>query len=363
MTAPTPSIFPAHRELPIFEALPELRAVVPVRPLVHGPTPVGPCDALEDWLGRGGVFQKRDDLASPLYGGNKVRRFELLLADAERRGAKHLVTVGGLASTQVLATILFGKALGFDVTAAMFDQPVTTFARRILRAAHASGGHLIHAGGYLQTALSTLKAHRGATDPYLVLPGASTPLPLVGFVDAMLELGEQIRRGEVPRPDILVVPSGSAGTLAALSVGCQLLGYPTRVVGVRITEALACNHATVRVLVEALLRFLGRHSPRARRLRGADCRFEVFGGALGGGYGHPTVPSVAAIPAVEKLLGVPGEVTYSAKGMVGLRAIARANPRATVLYWHTLSSAPLPGSVDAPAPPGFESVFAAPVVV
>ena len=125
---------------------PDLAVSVPWTPLAHVPTPVEPCAAIADYLGRGDVWVKRDDLVSPLYGGNKIRRYEYLLADAAARGARTVVTAGGLGSTQVLSTILFGRALGFDVTAALFDQPVTKFVRRALLAGHAAGGTLLHGG-------------------------------------------------------------------------------------------------------------------------------------------------------------------------------------------------------------------------
>jgi D-cysteine desulfhydrase len=72
------------------------------RPLVARPTPVERL-ALGDWLACDSVWHKRDDRANALYGGNKVRRYEFVLADALQRNAEHIVTVGGLASTQVMA--------------------------------------------------------------------------------------------------------------------------------------------------------------------------------------------------------------------------------------------------------------------
>ena len=167
---------------------PELAGVVPWRPLVHAPTPVEPATAAEPYLGRDGVWIKRDDLVSPVYGGNKVRRFEHLLADAEARGARELVTVGGLASTQVIATVLFGVAAGFDVTAVLFDQPVTSFVRRALLTDAAGGAKLVYGGGYARTAWRTLRAVSRSSKPYFIAPGASGAMANLGYVDAMLEL-------------------------------------------------------------------------------------------------------------------------------------------------------------------------------
>ena len=338
--SPIPAPIPADRKEPLlFAELPALARAVPFRALVHAPTPVESAAAIEGWLGRGGVFHKRDDLVSPLYGGNKVRRFEYLLADAERRGARTLVTVGGYASTQVMATVLFGRALGFEVTATLFDQPVTDFARRAVLTDAAGGARLVFGGGYARTTARTIQAYHASEKPYLILPGASTPLALLGYVDAMLELGEQVKRGEAPRPDVIVVPAGSGGTLAALALGAAILRWPTEVVGVRITDLIACNRATVGFLVASLARFLNKHGGRSLGVRAADARFTLHHGAIGRGYGYPTPEAAEAIPMVERLIGVPGEPTYSGKGVAALRVIARERPKATILYWHTLSSA------------------------
>jgi D-cysteine desulfhydrase len=356
-------LLPDRREPPIFAELPALRHAVPWRPLVHAPTPVEPCRT--PFLDREGVFHKRDDRVSPLYGGNKIRRFEFLLADAERRGARSLVTVGGLASTQMMATVLFGRRLGFAVHAVLFDQPVTSFARGVVLTGAAAGGQLVRGGGYLATTLRAFAVYRRASRPYLIFPGASSPLAVLGYVDAMLELGEQVRRGEVPRPDIIVVPAGSGGTLVGLAVGAALLRWPTMVTGVRITDLIACNRATLRWRIEAVARFLARHGGRSALRSLGEAPFALHHGAIGGGYGHPTREAIAAIPEVERLTGVPGEVTYSGKGLAGLRAVVREHPRATVLYWHTLSSVrpDVPAIGPEALAPAFAPVFAGPVPI
>jgi D-cysteine desulfhydrase len=353
-----------RRDAPIFAEFPELERTVPFRSLIEAPTRVEPCVSIEGYLGRSGVFHKRDDQVATLYGGNKIRRFEYILADAERRGARHLITVGGLASTQVMATVLFGRALGFGVTAALFDQPVTAFARQALLTSAAGGGELIYGGSYLGTALGTLGARRRADRPYLILPGASTPMANLGYVDAMLELGEQVRRGELPRPDVIVVPTGSGGTLAGLAVGASILRWPTLLVGVRITEAFACNRVSIRLLIESTARFLARRARRATRLGLTRVRFALHHGAIGEGYGHPTPEARAAVPEVLRLIGTPGEVTYSGKGLAGLRAIGREHPGATILYWNTLSSIrpALPEVGPEALPTAFAKVFAGPLV-
>lgn len=338
-------VLPPTRLLPrLFDVLPDLGRSVAFLPLAHLPTPVERMTALASYLGRDDVWMKRDDLSSPLYGGNKVRRYEFVLAEAKRKGKRRLVTAGGIASTQAQATALFGKALGFAVRIVLFDQPITRFAKEALLVDADAGAELIWGGNYLSTALRTTSAMlRDRSENELILPGAANPLANLGYIDAMLELSAQVDAGELPRPDLIVLPTGSSGTLAALALGASFLGWPTEIVGVRITTSLATNWLTIGQIVRATDRFLGDHDARWKG-RGRDVRWSLDKTALGPGYGHPTPESVSAIELVRDLTGEPGEVTYSGKALAALRRIVRAAPRKNVLLWNTLSTPrPRPG--------------------
>ncbi|MCC6644039.1 MAG: pyridoxal-phosphate dependent enzyme [Polyangiaceae bacterium] len=320
----------------LFRRLPEL-ATLPMVPLAHVPTPVERAPSLS--APGVDVWMKRDDLVSPLYGGNKVRRYEYVLADVIARGSPRIVTAGGLASTQVTATALFARLLSLELSAVLFDQPVTRFAKEAVLADADAGARLFYGGGYARTAARTWLLQR-RPDRYLILPGAPTPLANIGYVDAMLELAEQVDLGLLPRPDHIVLPTGSSGTLAALALGAAWLGWETEIIGVRITDAVACNRLTVGLVIDATRRWLEARSPTYRRARRRAPRFSLHGGALGPGYGHPTPEARRAIDEVRALTGAPGEVTYSGKALVGLRQLlAERRAQGTVLLWNTLSVA------------------------
>jgi D-cysteine desulfhydrase len=342
-------ILPSSRRVPLFEAFPELPGAVPFRPLVHAPTPVERIRAAHGF-GRDDLWIKRDDMVSPLYGGNKVRRFEYLFADAEAKGRRTLVTIGGLASTQVTATILFGKVCGFEVAAVFFDQPITDFLRSAIALDVAARPVLVYGGSYAGTAWRGYRTYRRLDRPYLIAPGASSPLALLGYVDAALELGEQVARGEMPRPDRIVLPAGSGGTAAALALGVSILGWPTIVTAVRITEPLACNRAVMRLWAERTRAFLKKRSPTFARLDLPALHIEVEGRALGEGYGYPTPEAEAAIEPIREMIGAPGEVTYSGKAVAALKLLAAERPGETILFWNTLSSRrpDLAGMADVP---------------
>lgn len=330
----------------IFDVLPDLAKVTPWIPLAETPTPVERCTAVEDWLGSRNVWMKRDDLISPLYGGNKVRRYEFLLADAKARGKKRIVTVGGLASTQAMATVLFGRELGFHVTLVLFDQPITKFAQESVRGFVAAGAEVIYGGGYTMTAYRAWKAH--GEDAYFIMPGAAGPRANLGYVDAMLELAEQVERKELPIPAAVVLPTGSSGTLAALALGAAHLGWPTEIIGVRITTALACNRLTVGHVVSSTDKWLAEKDTRWKPRR-KTANWSLYGDALGPGYGYPTPEALDGAAQVEKLIGARGEVTYSGKALAALKVIAKKRPGEPILLWNTLSrTRPESGEPDIP---------------
>lgn len=339
----------ARRAPLIGELLPHTRAL-PFEPLLAGPTRVEPIDdpELVRWLGRGDVFVKRDDEAHPAYGGNKVRKYEWLLGRARAVSATTLVTLGGIASTQVTATATLGKLLGYRVKAVLFDQPMTAFAERSLLANHAAEAEQIYGGSLVPAVLRarSVLANEGPGERHFaVFPGASTPLPNLGFLDAALELADQVRAGLAPRPEVVVVPAGSCGTATALALGFRLVGWDTEVVAVRIGPRYGCNEALVKLVDMSTRRALSRDDPGfGDKLRGR-ARVVMEHRAAGGGYGVPTDEAREGAALLEAITGHPGEITYTGKALAGLRHTLRDRHRRarSVLLWNTLTTRPPTG--------------------
>lgn len=346
----------------LFDEFPDLAKGTPWMPLANVPTAVEPCDAIADWLGRSDVFMKRDDLISPIYGGNKVRRWEFVLADVKRKGKTKIVTLGGLASTQAMATTLFGKSLGFDVHIVLFDQPVTNFGRDAVRGMLAAGAELEYGGNYVSTAYKTWRAlKRAGSDGYFIMMGASNPLANLGFIDAMLELRQQVEAKEAPRPDYIVVPTGSAGTLAALALGAAYFGWPTEVVGVRIASPLVCNRFMVDRVIAATDAALTKRAGKWKSQK-ANVKYTLYKDALGKGYGYPTPAALEGMERIKDLTGTLGEVTYSGKALDATRALAKAHPNANILFWNTLSTVRPPAPADVAIPKSLKWLFEEPVL-
>src|SRR5438477_8682894 len=79
--------------------------------LVHGPTPLVRRAQLDGLLGVR-LWIKRDDATSGAESGNKVRKLELLLADALASRCDTVVTCGGIQSNHARATAIACAQLG-----------------------------------------------------------------------------------------------------------------------------------------------------------------------------------------------------------------------------------------------------------
>lgn len=295
------------------------------------PTPVERLGALstrdtELWV-------KRDDRTHPVYGGNKVRKLEHLLADARARGKKRILTIGAAGSHHVLATTIFGSAAGFDVEAVLVPQRGTAHVLANLRADVAQGLRAHPARTWIGAGIAT--ALRWRRDAYLVPMGGSTVVGSMGYVEAARELEAQVRAGELPEPDEIVVTVGSGGTAAGLCAGLATTSLRTRVLGVMVAPPAGVVGGITRWLVRRCHRVAGGTAPAD-----ALSRLELTRDYLGGGYGEPTE---AGARAEERAAGVglALDPTYTAKAFAAVLDRVGSGRNKIVLYWHTLSSAPM----------------------
>ena len=317
------------------------RLVVPRLALGDYPTRVERIDAL--CTDRCALYVKHDDAASPVYGGNKVRKLEPILADAKKRGSRRLVTVGAAGSHHVLATTLFAREHGLRAAAVLVPQRRTPHAVTNLRVAIGAGLEPFVASGYPEVPLRVLAAMRA--DSTFVALGGSNDLGTLGYVLAGLELGDQVARGELPEPDLVVAPLGSGGTVAGLAVGLEAAGLRTRVMGVAVSAPEGMFGAMARRLVARVARRVGVAKGAAQK------RIEVVGTEIGEGYGIPTARGDEAT-ARARSVGLTLDPTYTAKAFAAtLDEVARGEAK-TVVFWQTLSSASLEARArEAPALP------------
>ena len=141
----------------------------------------------------------------------------------------------------------------------------------------------------------------------------------------------------LPEPDVVLVATGSGGTAAGLAVGFEQAGMRTRVVGVAVSPPTPVLRHLARRLAQKTAAAAGLSV--AGGLRAAK-RIDVEGKWMGRGYGHPTAEGAAATE-LARLAGLTLDATYTAKAFACAWAQAARGEAGNILYWHTLSTAPL----------------------
>ncbi|MFF3763618.1 1-aminocyclopropane-1-carboxylate deaminase/D-cysteine desulfhydrase [Streptomyces sp. NPDC001922] len=322
-----------HRRFPaLARTVPHLRlgdGPTPVRRMTGLPLPVPVWCKDESGFGSGG------------WGGNKVRKLEWILPEAERRGARTLLTVGGLGTNWGLATALYAGEHGLHTALALIDQPLDDHVRAQFDRIRRSGAtvHLTRTKARTIAAVPWLMARHTTArrPPYYVPAGGSAPVGTLGYVETALEIAGQVARGTLPEPSHAVLALGSGGTAAGLALGLRMAGLRTRVVGIVVNDTLPLDARSIAGLARRTERLLRRRgaATAAVGLRPED--LTVVRGWLGPGYGHPTPEAEAArhLAAREERLDL--EPVYTAKAFAALLALGAegrfgAGP---VLFLHT----------------------------
>lgn len=327
----------------LFDCFPDIDGRIPWLSLGHYPTPVQKLTG----LGHEHLWIKRDDLSSPVYGGNKVRKLEFVLADVLKKGKKRVVTIGGIGTNHGLATAIFCRRLGLGCTLIVFDQPVTRHVRQNLLLFHKFGADLVYARNIWEAGVQFSIIQR-MTKPgaYFLYAGGSSPLGTLGFVNAAFELKRQIEAGVVPSPRYLFCPLGSNGTMAGLSLGALLAGLDTTVIGIRVTKPNLgpmelATAGTVKALMGKTYRIMKSAYPKIREV--SFIKPLVLENYYGGEYGLPTTEGTAAMSLFREKDGIKLEPTYTAKTCAGILDFIKDPSLAKdpILYWHTYNSVDL----------------------
>ena len=297
---------------------------------------------------------KRDDQTSTVYGGNKVRKLEFILASATARGARRLLTAGAAGSHHALATAVYGAQLGFKTSLVLFPQPLTEHVREVLLTDFAFGAELRWTSRMTMVpgAITAARFVHWRERTLVIPPGGSDPIGTLGYVNATLELGEQIEAGLLPVPDEIIVAAGTLGTSAGIALGLALLGLPTRIRATRITSRLVTNERALHNLIRATAALLQAHDVPIDA-EAAVQRVTLTHEQIGAGYGRIT-DAAAAAQAAFATLNLQLDPTYTAKAAADFLEAVRARPDARLLFWHTLSATmpaiELPSVSDLPRP-------------
>ncbi len=340
--------------------------MLPWAELGEFPTPVSSLIGLARALGAPELelYEKRDDVSSSVYGGNKVRTLEVLLGHARARGCTHAFATGAFGSNHAVATVLHAPRVGLRPGALLFPQPRSWAALENLRAVLGAGAPLRALGHWsllpFGMAQAAFQERRAGQRAFFMVPGGATPLGALGYVSAALELALQVEARELPRPEQVILGVGSTCTSAGLLVGlahaarlrigfrdAQSRPRPPALLSVRVTPWPVTSKARIVSLAVRTSHLLARlcDDPALRLSRAELGRhFEVSGAFLGRGYGEATAEGRRAIGLWREHVGHELDTTYSAKSAAALLSHATRKVPGPVVLWATKSSVPLPAT-------------------
>lgn len=327
--------------------------------LGHLPTPLEPMDRLSEALGGPRLWVKRDDCTGLSTGGNKTRKLEFLMADAQRAGADVIITQGATQSNHARQTAAAAAKLGLGCQILLEDRTGSEDESYIM------GGNVLldrlhgapvskRPGGAdmaIEMEILADQLKQKGHNPYIIAGGGSNAVGALGYVNCARELTEQAAQTGL-QIDALVHATGSSGTQAGLVAGLAALQSDIHLLGIGVRAPQEKQEQMVYDLACQTVAHAGLDTEVARSAVRADCNY------VGAGYGLPTEGMVAAIRLLAETEGLLFDPVYSGKGLDGLISLVRKgyfDGMDNVVFLHTGGSAALFGYPDIFGLPGYHS--------
>lgn len=308
---------------------------IPRKEIAFLPTPVEAMPRLSAALGGPKLFVKRDDLTGLGFGGNKTRKLEFLLADAEAQGAGLLITAGALQSNHCRQTAAAAARFGFSCKLVLFPAGDNPSLQEPDPSANLLLDHLFGAEVVLgsrsqrdEILLQTFEEARiSGRRPYMIPYGGSNPFGAYAY---MLAIQEFMSQGL--EADWIVFPSSSGGTHAGLALGAHLFHFSGKVLGISVDEPEDELKKNVADLANRTAQYLDE----SVELKPED--IHVDAGYTGGGYGimgQNELEAIRLFARQEGLLLDPVYTGRAAAGLIDLISKGFFRPDEKVVFWHT----------------------------
>ena len=308
--------------------------------LGHFPTPLHELQRLSANLGGPRIFAKRDDLTGLALGGNKCRKLEYVLADAQQRGIDALITSGSSQSNFALQMAAAARKLGMEpylvlVKGEHIDTQGNLLLHNILNSTVtilevSDPGEMFTTMPKKMNELADELRNKGR-NPLVIPAGGLNPIGTAGWVNAAEEITHQLQDQRI-NVNYVVLANGSGGTQAGLALGFKQLKVPLEVIGISVLNKK--NEATDIVVNQIT---------ETANLLNLDVRVgpdevTVYDDYIGQGYGIPTKECIDAIRVVARAEAIFLDPIYSGKamsGLIDLIKMGRFSKKDAVLFIHT----------------------------
>jgi L-cysteate sulfo-lyase len=290
----------------------------------HLPTPLEPMANLSRLLDGPNIWVKRDDCTGLAGGGNKTRKLEFLMADAEQQGADTIITQGAVQSNHARQTAAIAAKLGYECYLLLenrtgSDDPDFLANGNVLlddiynaRLSDFPAGTDMN-----QEMLGLAEELRAAgKKPYIIPGGGSNRIGALGYVNAAYELVGQCNDQGL-KVDHIVHATGSTGTQAGLVTGLTAIHSGIELMGISVRAPKGAQEENVYRLACETAEFIGSSAALNRSDVVANSDY------VGEGYGIPTDGMIEAVEMTARHESILLDPVYSGKGMAGLIDLVR----------------------------------------
>jgi L-cysteate sulfo-lyase len=319
----------------------------PRRFIAHLPTPLERLDRLTAELGGPEIWIKRDDCTGLSTGGNKTRKLEFLMAEAELQGAEMVVTQGATQSNHARQTAAFAAKIGMGCHIVLEDRTGSNNSNYnhngnvLLDHLHGATTEKRPGGGDFNAMIEEVAEQMRADGKkvYTIPGGGSNPTGALGYVNCAFEMLSQVNDRGL-KIDHIVTATGSAGTQAGLIVGLKAMNAQIPLLGIGVRAPKVKQEENVFNLACRTVEKLG--------CPGVVERADVVANTdyVGEGYGISTKEGLDAIRMFAELEAILLDPVYSAKGAAGFIDLIRKGhfkKGERVIFLHTGGSAALFG--------------------
>jgi D-cysteine desulfhydrase family pyridoxal phosphate-dependent enzyme len=297
--------------------------------IAHLPTPVESLPRLSTELGGPHIIVKRDDLTGLALGGNKTRKLDYLLAEAQANGARTIITAGAVQSNHCRQTAAACALLNFDCLLVLSGEKPSAASGNLLLDqlfdADIIWSTYEERDNMLQKTFDN--AWEAGRRPYLIPYGGSNTTGASAYVYAIQELQNQQYH-----PDWILFASSSGGTQAGLVAGAKIFDFEGRILGISVDEPANELRERVATLAVATADYLGEKII----LLAQDIL--VIDDYIGAGYGMMGSAEIEAIHLFARTEGLLLDPVYTGRAAAGMIDLIRRGyfkPQETVLFWHT----------------------------
>lgn len=278
------------------------------------PTPLYKLGNLSRELGKD-LYVKRDDLTGVALGGNKVRKLEFLLAQAQEQGADTVLTAGGPQSNHAMLTTACAARLGMRSILVLKKRGVLTGGNIILDGIFGAEVRFVDTDSYedvyaeMERLMDELR--RQGHVPYFIPVGGSTPVGCLGYVECAREIAQQAQALGV-RFGSIVSAAGSGGTYAGLTLGAKLFLPGERCIGVGV-----CDDPFAEISEELI-----RGTAALLECEGAAGKEDIhIHYQIGPGYAQSSPEGREAVYRLARSEGILVDPVYTGKALAGLFAL------------------------------------------